>query len=134
MSQALLAQARQQETLGNYQFAVVLSQAACELRTEDAIIELMRHRKVPFLSDALLNIFATTSLADERLCSVYCALSGDDPKQATWWSDWKKSRALRHDVAHAGKMITPAEAAFCIKSADAFVAHVTAVVARVLAT
>jgi hypothetical protein len=134
MSQALLGQARQQAAAGQLQFAVVLAQAACELRTEDAIIELMRHRKAEFLSDALLNIFTTASLSDERLCAVYSALTGDDPKQTPWWSDWIKGRKLRHDVAHAGKVVTPQETTSCIDSAEAFIAHVTTVVGRVMAT
>lgn len=69
---------------GQHQFAVVLAQAACELRTEDAIIELMRRKKAEFLSDALLGFVSTTSLADGRILKVFVALTGDDPSTTVW--------------------------------------------------
>src|ERR1039458_4424778 len=128
MSLSLLAQARQETTRGNHQFAVVLAQAACDLRAEDAIIELMRHRGVDYLSDAVLGMFDTTSFGNERLRKIFVALTGDDPAQAPWWSEWRKGRKLRHDVAHAGEPVTPVQAASCIDAAAAFIDHVTAVV------
>jgi hypothetical protein len=134
MSHHLLALARQKVTEGEYQFAVVLAQAACELRAEDAIIELMRHRKCEYLSDAVLGIVDTTSFGNERLRKVFAALTGDDPAQAPWWSGWMKARKLRHDVAHGGEHVTPDKAVSCIDSAAAFIDHITAVVERVRTT
>jgi Tfp pilus assembly protein PilX len=133
MSHSLLAQARIVANQNQQQFAVVLAQVACELRTEEAIIDLMRLRKAEVLSEALLGIFDTKSMADDRLRKVFIALACDDPAQAAWWSDWKESRKLRHGVAHRAASVTADQAALAIESADKFIAHVTNVVERMRA-
>jgi hypothetical protein len=129
-SHSLLARARTLATEGQYPFAVVLAQAACELRTEDAFIELMRHRKVEALGEAMLGIVETTSLANPRLRKVFIALTGEDPAQVPWWSDWHKSRQLRHDVAHSGATVTPQQATKAIDTAATFIAYITDVVSK----
>ena len=131
MSYHVLAYARQKLPEGEYQYAVVLSQAACELRAEDAIVDLMRHRKCEYLSDAVLDLFVTTSFGDERLRNIFIALSGDDPAQATWWAAWKSARKLRHDVAHGGVQATADQATAAVDAAAAFIEHVTAAVESV---
>jgi hypothetical protein len=128
MSLTLLAQARQELAHGRHQFAVVLTQVACELRTEDAIIEMMRKRKIEYLSDAVMNIFKTTSLGDERLRKIFAALAAADPAQESWWSAWITGRQLRHDVAHHGDQVTPEQAQSCINAAADFIAYVTTTV------
>lgn len=131
MSLHVLAQARIVATQGQQQFAVVLAQAACELRTEDAVIEITRHRKSEALGEAVLEFVTTTSLGDDRLRGVFKALTGDNPATATWWADWIKSRKLRHDVAHKGVSVTPQQTTIAIESAAAYIAHLTDVVERV---
>lgn len=130
MSLHVLAQARLVAGQGQQQFAVVLAQAACELRTEDAFIELMRHRHNEALGDALLDFVSTTSLGNSRLRKVFTALTGDDPAQAPWWAAWIKSYNLRHDVAHAGAQVTSGQATTAIDSAADFIAHVTSPVEK----
>jgi hypothetical protein len=132
-SYSLLAQARDETSKGHHQFAVVLAQAACELRTEDAFIELMRHRKAEALGEAMLDMVETTRLANSRLRKVFKALTCDGPAQAPWWSDWSKSRQLRHDVAHKGAAVTPEQATIAIDSAATFIAYITDEVAKVRA-
>ena len=130
MSLQVLAQARTELAKGQLAFAVVLSQAACELRTEDAFIELMRHRRAEALGEALLGFVLTKSLANENLRKAFLALTGDNPTQASWWSSWKASCKVRHGVAHKGAQVTPAQAQTAVDSAAAFIAHVTDVVDR----
>ena len=134
MSLQVLAQARIVAAAGQQQFATVLAQAACELRTEDAFIEITRHRKTEALGEAVLGFAATTSLGDDRLRKVFTALTGDDPTKTPWWSDWTTSRKLPHDVAHAGAAFTAAQAMTAIESADNYIAHLTSVVEKVRAS
>lgn len=131
MSMHVLAQARILSGAGQQQFAVVLAQAACELRTEDAFIEITRHRKMEALGDAVLGFVTTANLGNPRLCRVFIALTGDDPTKAPWWSDWTMSRTLRHDVAHKGATVTAVQAASAIESADKYITYLTSVVEKV---
>ena len=134
MSRNLLVQARQEIVGGNCQFAVVLAQAACELCSEDALIELMALKEIEYLSDAVLGISDTMSLANAKVRVFFTSLSGDDPSKARWWAAWKNARTLRHDVAHKGVPITPEQATLCVDAATAFIDHVTETVTIVRKT
>src|SRR5271167_463088 len=88
MAQNLLAQARQEIVRTNFQFAVILAQAACELCTEAAIIQLMDLHKVDYLTDAVLDKRDSKSLDNPRLRKLFTALTRDDPTKEPWWSGW----------------------------------------------
>jgi hypothetical protein len=132
---SLLAQARElaSEKHQQYQFAVVLVQAACELATEQNLIALMQLRGTDFLTESILESTDVTSLATKRLRKLFIALSGDNPAEAKWWARWLEARELRHRVAHAGAIMTSEQAARCIDSAAEYIQHLIDVTERVRA-
>jgi hypothetical protein len=76
----LLAPARQLAIGGEHQFAVVLSQAACGLHTQEVLGNLMSRRGAGFLSDAVISLAGNTiSLGNEKVRSIYEALTSDYP-------------------------------------------------------
>jgi hypothetical protein len=143
ISRHLLGQARQRAEAGEHQFAVVLSQAACDLHTEEALGNLLRRNCTPVLADAVRSLLGTSiALDDNRVRRIYGALTGDYPAghkqlekpRAEWWDAWHESRQLRHEVAHAGKLVTPEQATASIESSERYVTHVTAQVDAALRT
>jgi hypothetical protein len=128
---SLLAQARElaSDQHKQYQFAVVLCQAACELATEQTLIALMRLRGADFLTDAILGSTGQSkTLANPRVLKVFIALTAECPKEATWWKAWEKSRELRHAVAHEGVHVRPDEATASIEAASAYVQYLNGIV------
>jgi hypothetical protein len=142
-SHQMLARARQLST-GNEtdrQLAVIFAQSACELHTEKALTDLLRHRAPP-LNDAVVSLLGNTiSLDDHRVRKVYGALTDDYPSGHTelkqpptsWWTGWRASRDLRHEVAHEGKPVTSEQADRSIASAAEYIEHLTKMVATALA-
>jgi hypothetical protein len=135
MSRQLLTQARTVAARGEHQFSVILSHAACDLHTEEALDNLLRCKYSESAIAELLRSFLGRSvcLDDERVRKVYGVLTGDYPaghkklrkKPATWWKEWDASRTLRHEVAHAGKQVSREQAASSIESAEAYIQHVS---------
>jgi hypothetical protein len=128
-SPSVLAQAKEQLSKGECRLAVLLAYVACELRTEEAIVELMRHRRVHFLTDALLDMFDTMSLRRPQLRKVFTALTDHDPAQAPWWSQWMEGGTLRNDIAHEGRNVEPAQAQKCVALAETCIEHIHRAVA-----
>ena len=135
----LLARARQLSAskATDRQLAVVLALMACELHTEQGLASVMRQRGMA--RDGMLPMTSNNiNLGDRRTQRVYAALTDDypwgDPKRerapAAWWVDWSASRALRHEVAHAGQQVTAAQAARCITASVSYMAHVSDAVTR----
>jgi hypothetical protein len=142
MSHHVLAYARQRNAAGEHPFAVVLAQAACEWHTEEALSLLIRHKRAELLGDLVMSLVGeTVSLGNPRVRRLYTVLTDDFPgghsdrklPAAAWWEAWTKARQLRHDVAHKAKQVSPEQADAAIKAADAYIAHITAVVERVRA-
>jgi len=134
MAYRLLDQARQEIERDNCQFAVVIAQAACELGTEDAINEVMSQREVDYLTDAVLDMCGTVSLANPQLRKLFKALTGADPAAEPWWPAWMDARKMRHEVAHGGRTVTRDQALACVDAATKFIAHVSEKVAIVRMT
>jgi hypothetical protein len=128
-SQNLIAHARNlaTEAKGEYhQIAVVFAHAACELHTEWALNQLLDARPDKTLVGLVLPAERdVTSLDNPRIRRVYFALTGDNPTEADWWTEWMESLQDRHDVAHRGRQMTRAKAYQAIALADRYIKHVT---------
>ena len=143
MSLILLAQARGLVTGGQYQFAVILAQAACELATEEALTNLMARRGAAFLSDVTLSMVGRgVALNDSKVRRLYGTLADDYPAghsdlkrdPAPWWVAWEAGRKLRHAVAHKGSPIDAVQSTACVESAEQYVQHLAATVSKVAAS
>jgi hypothetical protein len=109
------------------QLAVIFTQSACEMITEEMLATLLRHDGSP-LSRVVSRLLSKRErdLAGDGIHAVYCALSGDNPRGAAWWKTWKSDcRALRHRVAHAGVPVSAIEAASAVKAAEDYIADVS---------
>lgn len=122
-----------------WRFAVVLAHAACDLRTEQAISDLIKWKNVEYLRDALQKT-RRGNLSNGGVRKVYAALSGDspwrqpketgEPPQAPWWQAWTTSYEVRCRVAHAGAPVTRQEAEKSIDVCEKYVLHLMHTVDR----
>jgi hypothetical protein len=137
----LLADARTHATTKQeYRFAVILAHAACDLATEDALVQLLRRRQVDLLHDFVLaSVGHGVCLDNQKAQRLYVSLADENPagdekrgyREATWWKQWAGSRKLRHHVAHAGRQVTADQALACVEASDQYVAHLAATVERI---
>jgi hypothetical protein len=136
----LLAQARDLVSAQQYQFAVILAHAACELATEETLNNLLR-RRAEFPREAVLSdVKRGATLDDRTVRHLYGALARDYPAghpergvvPAAWWQVWKASRDLRHEVAHNGRQVTAAQAWGCVESCRHYIEHLAAMAQRAL--
>ena len=81
VSQQLLSQAAAALQRGEHQLAVLLSQAAHEWATEEAIRNLMLAKRAEYLSNAVVGLLSRNSMTlhDRGTRQVYEALTGDCP-------------------------------------------------------
>jgi hypothetical protein len=106
-------------------FAVMLAHIACELHTEETLKRLFDLRADKELCELILpEETDVKSLANPRVRRIYTKLTGDNPAQAAWWTDWIKSRKDRHRIAHSGGYITAAEVNTAIRVAGQSMQHV----------
>ena len=136
----LLAQARDLVSAQQYQFAVILAHAACELATEESVNNLLR-RWAEFSREAVMSdLRRGATLDDLKVRDLYGALAQDypagDPERgvapAAWWQVWKASLDLRHEVAHNGLKVTKAQARGCVESCRHYIDHLAAMAERAL--
>jgi hypothetical protein len=136
----LLAQARDLISAQQYQFAVILAHAACELATEETVNNLLRHW-AEFSREAVMSdLKRGATLDDPKVLNLYSALAQDYPAgqpergvaPAAWWQIWKVSLELRHEVAHNGLQVTKAQARGCVESCRHYIDHLAAMAERAL--
>jgi hypothetical protein len=108
---------------GDYAIAVVTAQMAAEIVTEQTMRVLLRHRGVEELDEPLEGLLSSYSLANDRLRSVYEALSGDPIAQASFWPAFKEHATRRGAVVHRGQRVTEAEARASVDAVSRVIAH-----------
>ncbi len=123
LAQDLLGYAQSKFDAGEYSFAVVLSQAACDLHTEMTLRELLAGRKQEDLSDAILSMTRFINLGADPVRNLYTALTGDDPARSTWWPAWKSARRRRDDVAHRGDLVSAQHAREDLAASASYIHH-----------
>ena len=136
----LLAQASDLVRAKQYQFAVILAQAACELATEESVNNLLRRWADVSREAVMSDLKRGATLDDFKVRDLYGVLARDypagDPQRgvppAPWWQVWKASLALRHDVAHNGLQVTEMQARGCVESCRQYIDHLVAMAERAL--
>jgi hypothetical protein len=108
---------------GDYAIAVVSAQMAVEIVTEQTIGALLKHRGVPELDEPLEVLISSYSLANDRLRSMYEALSGDPIAQAPFWPAFKEHAKRRGAAVHRGQHVTEAEARASVDAVSQVVTH-----------
>ena len=80
--------------------AIIMAFTACEVLTEQAFDELWPSRGLPELARPVSRALRSNNLADERVRSVYNALSADRIEGQSFWDAFKDLATLRNGLVH----------------------------------
>jgi hypothetical protein len=119
----LLDQAQAALRAETNEFSVVLAQAAAEMCTEWALTVMFTNRDLAVLAEPVLDLFQSTNICNEKLHSVFAAISGDRPNQQPFWKDLKLHTDLRNDIVHRGARASPVQATASLEAVTKFVEY-----------
>jgi hypothetical protein len=111
--------------------ALIVAQAAVEVACETMIDFAIQMRQVHeplgrWLSTVPVRLWSPN---DERVQSLWKALTGDTITQAPSWGDYKKGLKRRHDFAHWASPVSRDEAEAFVSAAEQLVEHMAQVMA-----
>lgn len=95
---------------GEYRFAVVAAQTACELYLEVAVTELLKARLQEPFTSLIPDLMHTFSMLDQRGPKVWRALTGQRIQAAPCWTNYQRHVQRRNTVVHGGAEPTREEA------------------------
>jgi hypothetical protein len=95
---------------GDYEVAVVISQMAAEIASEQVMTAYLGRKQVPELAEALAGFVTSYSLANKRVLKLYNALTEDPVQQEPFWAAYKAHAKTRGAVVHRGERVDKAMA------------------------
>jgi hypothetical protein len=123
--QILLNLARSLMDEGRFSIAVVVVHMACEIATEQALSAAFATKDIQYLKDWIIRRLNGYNLANDRIRSLYTALTGDNVQQATFWQEFRTSSTLRNNIIHGGANAAKANAEASYEAGNALLAHLT---------
>ncbi len=87
--------------------AVITAFTACEVLTEQLFDELWRSRGLPQLARPIGMALRSNNLADDRVRTVYNALSQDRIENQLFWPSFKEFAKLRNGLVHGNERNVP---------------------------
>lgn len=122
-SETLLAKSQELIDKGDFNIAVVVAHMACEIAVERVMSEAFMKRDIEDLEDPVLDFLSGYSLANERLCKLFNALTRKQVQTQPFWPAFKESATRRNNVMHHGALVTKAEAQTSHRAASDLVAY-----------
>jgi uncharacterized protein YutE (UPF0331/DUF86 family) len=119
----LLLQAERLVQVGHLEAAVVLSQMAAEIRTEQAFLALATQRGIPELADLFAALLPSFNLGNERVRSVFETLSKNRFSQQPIWTPFKEHVSRRNAVVHKGLRVSVDQARESIAAVTDLIRH-----------
>ncbi len=122
--QSLIDSAETWHAEGHYKEAVILAQTALELFTEKMLGHLYKVRDITYLKPELEHLLTNYNIGNARVSGLYVALSGDEIKQAPFWSDITDHTELRNRLVHDGEDATREQSRRSLDAVKALIAHI----------
>ena len=123
----LLEAAADMVSRGRYEVSVVTSQMACEVCAERVFRAYFLGRGVSFLDEAVDDLLPSYNLANEKVRTLYVALTADPIQQQFFWSEYKVVVKLRNKAVHAGNRLQESQAQMALRVAKLVVKHLQSV-------
>jgi len=101
---------------------------ACETAVERAFAHHFEKRGFTTIRDSVEAFFPSYNLANERIRTLYVALSGDPIHECAFWPRLKQAIAVRNRITHEGARASSEEAAAAVAVATEFVEHIARVI------
>jgi hypothetical protein len=120
----LLNKAKALNGAGEYEYAVVAAQTACEVAIGDAMRSQLA-RQSSTLLQAVTDLIGggRWAMTDKRVQGVWAGLTGDGFRQLDFWPAYDQHTGRRHKIVHAGGTVTEDEAAASIAVAEQVCAY-----------
>ncbi len=128
--QTLLSAARSLIDDGQFSIAIVIAHMACEIASERVLSDAFAHKGIQYLEESLNDLLNGYSLANERLRTLYTALTGDEVQKQSFWQKFRESATCRNQIVHRGTIVGKAEAEESFKATSDLVAHLRKQLAR----
>ena len=123
----LLEAAGEMAARGRFEVAVVTAQMACEICTERVLRAYFKSSGASFLEQAVDDLLPSYNLANEKVRSVYSALTKDPIHQQFFWSEYKTLVSIRNKAVHAGTRVQENQYQLVLRVAKLVVKHLQAV-------
>jgi hypothetical protein len=121
----LLDKAEALHIADEHEYATVAAQTACEIAIRDALRRQLARQSSTLLRSVEGFIGRGWAMTDTRVADLWVSLTGDDPRQATFWSAYRTHVRRRNFVVHEGIAVSSDEAAESIAVAEQVCVHVT---------
>ena len=107
---------------------MVIAQAACEVRTEQAIRVLLEKKGLVGLSDPLLKLFTTSkNICNDRLRDIYNALSNSQIQNEHFWQRLKNHYDRRNAIVRKGASCNDAGARASLDAVEEYFTYLNKV-------
>jgi hypothetical protein len=110
---------------GRFELAIVVVHTACEIATEQTLSKAFDARGVQDLKDWVMGRLTAggCNLANDRIRSLYTALTGDEVQKTAFWSKFKASAKLRNNILQRGATVEKKDAEASYMAANEVLAH-----------
>ena len=123
----LLETAAEMLERGRHEVSVVTAQMACEICAERVFRAYFIERELSFLEGAVDDLMPSYNLANDKVRSVYVAITGDPIQKQFFWSEYKIVVTLRNKAVHAGSRLQKSQAQMVLRVAKLVVKHLQSV-------
>ena len=120
--EALLAIARGLIADEEFSVAVVVAHMACEISVERALSRAFAAKDTGFLGESAAELLPCYDLANDRVRSLYNAVTRKEVQEQSFWPAFRDSATRRNQAVHEGRILTKAEAEASLKAASDLVA------------
>lgn len=121
--QCLLDAAGRLRADGHHEAAIATAQTACEVCTETMLSALFRIKGITYLTDPVGNLIPNYNLSNDRVRTLYVAVSEDPIHEEPFWGAFKRHTKCRNEVVHGGREAEPWESEESIEAVKAVVGH-----------
>jgi len=122
-AETLLTSTKTRINEGQFDFAVILCQMAAEYHTEITFDALFNKKNVPELLGPIEALLNNYNIRNERVFTLFNALSGDTIQQQPFWSDLTAHTKLRNEIIHKRRVSSKAEAEMSVTCVERLVTH-----------
>ena len=121
--QNLLTVARSLIDQGQFSISVIVAHMACEVATERSLSDAFAAKGIQNLEEAILEFLNGYNLANDRIRTLYTALTGDNIQSQPFWQAFKNSANRRNRIMHGGLVVGNVEAEASFEAASALIAY-----------
>jgi hypothetical protein len=107
-----------------FEVATIVCHVACEFVVESAFTRAFAQNNLRHLEDPVLEFLNGFNLANERIRTLYTALTGDAIQNEPFWTEFTASAKRRNKCAHGSSPVVREVAQRSLEAAYAFVHHV----------